>query len=533
MKTKTFPVEKRDIISLFLTVVSLFILSRIGILGGFNIGFSIGCGIALTIGFVYAWKKESTSKLLSVILYLLSMALVVSFSLTSDAVIKFCTIVYLPFVCCFLICNVSNNITLKQGTYKSFIAMLGKTIDGTLVKLEVTFKSYIERITKNKSKNAVYIILGIIITVPLLCIVLPLLSSSDIAFGSLVKSIFKNACRLVLSLIITLGISPFVYSFLFSMRKQSVEDFVVKPSKNKTPNILFNIVLSAVSVVYCAYAVSQLAYITKAFAFLLPEDFTAAQFARSGFFQMGAISFINFLILSLTAMLVKRKGRKIPTSTKGLLVFLCLFTIFYISTAIVKMLKYISLYGLTHLRVLTSVFMVMLAVISVILLLRLFITKIKYAKAVVLVCTISLLLVAAVDTKTVIAEYNYNQYQKGNIQIDIEQIGTLGVSGIPTLIKLTEDDDKKIADGAINELLYRCSSVYENAFDKEETDEKLAITKGMFYEKNLSWIKARKVLDEFIKKNPSLDRETFDEYYYKTYLSIEEEELVYEDSVIE
>ena len=150
-----------------------------------------------------------------------------------------------------------------------------------------------------------------------------------------------------------------------------------------------------------------------------------------------------------------------------------------------------------------------------------------------LVCTISLLLVAAIDTKTVIAEYNYNQYKNGNIQIDVEQIGSLGVSGIPTLIKLTEDDDKKIADEAINELLYRCSSVYENAFDKEETDEKLAITKGTFYEKNLSWIKARKVLDEFIKKNPSLDRETFDEYYYKNYLSIEEEELVYEDSVIE
>ena len=401
--------------------------------------------------------------------------------------------------------------------------MLGKTIDGTLVKFEVTFKSYIERITKNKSKNAVYIILGVIISVPLLCIVLPLLSSSDIAFGSLVKSIFKNAGLLVLSLIITLGISPFVYSFLFSMRKQSVEDSVVKPSKNKTPNILFNIVLSAVSVVYCAYAVSQLAYITKAFAFLLPEDYTAAQFARSGFFQMGAISFINFLILSLTAMLVKRKGRKIPTSTKGLLVFLCIFTIFYISTAIVKMLKYISLYGLTHLRVLTSVFMVMLAIIFVILLLRLFITKIKYAKAVVLVCTLSLLSVSAVDTKTVIAEYNYNQYKNGKIQIDVEQIGTLGVSGIPTLIKLTEDENKQVADEATMELVQVGYDVYENAFGLDRTEEELVPVKTKFYEKNLSWIKAKEALDDFLKKNPELNALDFNDYYYRTYSSEETE----------
>ena len=57
MKSKTFPVEKRDIISLALTFASMFILSRIGILGGFNIGFSVSCAVALTVGFVYAWKK--------------------------------------------------------------------------------------------------------------------------------------------------------------------------------------------------------------------------------------------------------------------------------------------------------------------------------------------------------------------------------------------------------------------------------------------------------------------------------------------
>ena len=523
MKSKTFPVEKRDIISLALTFASMFILSRTGILGGFNIGFSVSCAVALTVGFVYLWKKEAGSKVFSVILYLLALVLVASFGLNSDIVIKLCTIVYLPFLCAFLMCNISHNVDLKKGTYRSFINVFLKTVDGALAKLEVTFKSYIEKITKNKSKNAAYIILGIVISVPLLCIVLPLLSSSDIAFGSLVKSIFKNAGLLVLSLIIALAICPFVYSFLFSMRKQSVNDGVSKPSQFKAPNIIFNIVLGAVGVVYCAYAVSQLAYITKAFAFLLPEDFTAAQFARSGFFQMGAISFINFLILAITAMLVKRRAKKIPKSTKALLVFLCLFTIFYISTAIVKMMKYISLYGLTHLRVLTSVFMVMLAIIFVVLLLRLFISKIKYAKAVVVVCTLALLSVSAVDTKTVIAEYNYNQYKNGNTRIDIEQIGSLGVSGIPTLIKLTEDENKQVADEATMALVDVGYDVYENAFGLDRTVEELVPVKTKFYEKNLSWIKAKEAIDDFLKKNPELNALDFNDYYYRTYSSEETE----------
>ena len=143
-----------------------------------------------------------------------------------------------------------------------------------------------------------YVIAGIAISIPLLCIVLPLLSSSDIAFASMVKSIFKNAGLLLLSLIIAVIIFPTVYSYNFSMKKQRAEETVNKKATGKLPNIIFNIVLGAVSFVYCAYAVSQLAYITKAFAFLLPEDFTAAEFARSGFFQMGVISFINFFLLT-------------------------------------------------------------------------------------------------------------------------------------------------------------------------------------------------------------------------------------------
>lgn len=517
MRVKSFPVENKDIIALLMSFASMFIVSRIGVLGGFNIGFSVSCALALGVSFVYLWKKEATSKIFSIILLLLCFALIASFSLTGDNVIKFCTIVYLPFVTTFLLCNVSNNIDLKKGTYKSFLNSALKTLEGAFLKLDVTFKSYVERLTRNKSKNAVYVIIGIIIAVPLLCIVLPLLSSSDIAFASMVSSIFKNAGILLIALVLTVVIFPSVYSYLFSMRKQSASDKPSKPSTGKLSNIVFNIVLSAVSVVYCAYAISQLAYITKAFAFLLPEDFTAAQFARSGFFQMGVISFINFLILAITAMFVKRNNKKIPVSTKALLGFVCLFTDFYISTAIIKMLKYISLYGLTHLRVLTSVFMLMLSLIFVVLLLRLFTPKIKYAKVVVIICTLALLSVSVIDVKTVIAEYNFTQHQEGNIKIDVEQIGSLGVSGIPTLVKLTEDENQAIADEAIKELLYVCYDVYDNAFTRLSADEKLIPVKTDFYEKNISWIKAKEALDEFLKKNPNLYMQEFDEYYYRTY----------------
>lgn len=511
MKPKAYQVEKTDIVALFFIFAGLFVLSRIGIIGLFNIGFSIGCAILLIISFIYLWKKEATSKFFSIVLLVLGLLLVSSFSLSADNLIKFCTMVYLPFYATFLMCNVSGNVNLKNGTYKCFINSISKTLDGAFLKLDVTLKSYVEKLSKNKSKNTVYVIAGIAISIPLLCIVLPLLSSSDIAFASMVKSIFKNAGLLLLSLIVTVIIFPTVYSYNFSMKKQQAEEAVNKKATGKLPNIIFNIVLGAVSFVYCAYAVSQLAYITKAFAFLLPEDFTAAEFARSGFFQMGVISFINFLILGLTAMLVKRKGKKIPTSTKALLGFVCLFTVFYISTAIIKMLKYISLYGLTHLRVLTSVFMLMLGLIFVVLLFRLFTPKIKYVKAIVIICTVALLCVSVVDTKTVIAEYNYKQYKERKIDIDVEQIGSLGVSGIPTLIKLVECDDEEVASAAEDELYEAYVSVYERyALPYDSSERKIVPIKNDFYEKNLSWIKAKEVLDEYTKSNPQV----YEQFFY-------------------
>ena len=102
MKPKTYQVEKTDIVALFFIFAGIFVLSRIGIIGLFNTGFSIGCAILLTISFIYLWKKEATSKFFSVVLLVLGLLLVSSFSLSADNLIKFCTMVYLPFYNIFL-----------------------------------------------------------------------------------------------------------------------------------------------------------------------------------------------------------------------------------------------------------------------------------------------------------------------------------------------------------------------------------------------------------------------------------------------
>ena len=298
------------------------------------------------------------------------------------------------------------------------------------------------------------------------------------------------------------------------MKKKDLAEKNVKEIPDKVSKVILNTILSATALVYLAYLISQLAYITKAFAFLLPDNYSAAEFARSGFFQMGVIAFINFVILFLCATLVKKtESKKIPDSTKSLLIFLCLFTVFYISTAFVKMMKYISLYGLTRLRVLTSIFMLMLAVIFIIILLRLIFTNLKYIKAIILVCTITMISVSVIDINTVIANYNYEAYKAGKISIDVEQIGSLGVSGLPVLVKLSEEKPLEENHDVICEIENNSYEIYNNGFYSIYNIEEIDLKQTNIFQKNYVLKQGKIALSKFVENNPDFDHDKFYEEY--------------------
>ncbi len=516
---KKYEIKKSDVTALILILVSAFMCFRIGVVGGFNIGFSLSLLLSLATVLFYIPKKAKGNRIFIVIFTLLILALIVSFSLGANFVTKACTILFLPFSFVILFSAVSGNVNFKKGNYQVVLGAVTKFFQNALLKIDVPIRSFLQKLTGNNSKRIGYGVIGGVISIPVAVVVLGLLTSSDIAFDNLVGQLLENIGLLAVSLVFAVIVTPFYYSYSFNLKKGAVEEKSTKPFKGFADSMLFNVVLAVVSVVYIAYCVSQLAYITKAFAFLLPENFTAAEFARSGFFQMGIISFINFLLISLSAVLVKRKeGGKVPLFTKVLLMFVSVFSIFYISTAIIKMLKYISLYGLTSLRVLTSVFMVMLAVIFIILMLRLITPKVKYAKAVLVTCTLALVLVSVVDINPIIAEYNYREYKKGNIEIDMEQLSELNEGGMPVLYKLTKEKDKEISDEAIYHLSYNMHLIYDNIENREDYEENgRNAAKTAFCEKNLSWIKAKEALDAFLKENPSFDCREFQDKYYETY----------------
>lgn len=511
MLKKTYPVKKSDFIALIFTVIAVFATIRLIISGGFNFGFSIGICSLILMGSVYLFIKECKDTFFCFLLFSGTLVLSASYSVTNDFLIKFLTFVYIVFICATLFVTLSGNTSARGGTYSYIFDIVVKTFDALLDNLLLPMRSAKESSKNGGSKNLIYLLIGVGISVPVVCVVLPLLATSDVAFGTLISKVFSNLFAFICAIVTTVIITPFAYAFLFSMKKKDLKDKSAPAIPDKTPKVVINTILSVLSVVYIVYLFSQLAYISKAFAFLLPEGYSAAEFARSGFFQMAVIAFINFAILFLCSALVKKnESKKLPVFTKSLLIFLCVFTVFYISTAFIKMMKYISLYGLTRLRVLTSIFMLMLAIIFIIILLRLIFTKFKYIKAIILVCTLTMISVSITDINTHIANYNYNQYKQGNIEIDVEQLYSMGVSSLPVLVKLSEETEEEVRCAAIDAIVYISYNIYDCGIENLDECTEENIAKTSIFEKNYTWIQGEKALKQFIKKNPDFD---YDEFY--------------------
>lgn len=507
---------KKDLIGLIATTVILFLVSYIGIINLFNFGFTITMFLFVTFVFFYLFNKKSEGKVFNSFLYVSSLLLITSFSLNSDGLIKFISVIYLLFILVVCFTGISDNITEKDSNYYWIFDAFFKPFTKMFENIFSPFKSIKGSIKNNKLKSFSSAFIGFAVAIPVLFIIIPLLSSSDIAFDAVITKMFENTALIFSAVFITFILAPVFYSLIFYLKKSpSLEKEAIKKYNGKLAVSGINAFLISISIVYLFYLFTQLAYIVDAFKFVLPENYTAAEFARSGFFQMAVIVFINFVILGCTAISVKRNDLKMPKSTKSVLLFISAFTIFYISTAIFKMMKYISIYGLTRLRVLTTIFMLMLAIIFIIIILKLLIERFKYVKPIIVVCTLTLLSISMVNINTIIAVYNYSAYKAGKIDIDVEQIESLGVSGIPVLAKLVDEENYEISFKAKEALYYSSIYIYDSPFSTNPNDT--VIAKDGIFEYNKAWLESKEALDKFKLDHPQFNKATFNSESNKYY----------------
>ena len=215
--------------------------------------------------------------------------------------------------------------------------------------------------------------------------------------------------------------------------------------------------LGIIGAVYVLYLISQFAYFTDAFRGLLPKGFTVAKYARRGFFEMCGIVAINLCLIVLALSVCRKDAEeRIPGAVRGLALFLCFFSLILVATALSKMILYMGSFGLTRLRLTTSVFMVFLGLIVAAEGLRLFVKKLPVAQLAVTLGAVILIGLSVANVDGIVARYNVDAWKSGKLDsLDVEMICDLGDGAVPVLAELAEGNYYAVSELAHRELEFR------------------------------------------------------------------------------
>ncbi len=428
--------------------------------------------------------------------------ILISFSLliTGNGFLHFFSYVYAIVVYCYFVYSSLGN-ALERG-FSNYILMdfFKATFIVPFYAIGHVFRAMFSGKIRKGGKFIGKLLLGLAVAVIPTAIVIALLSY-DSGFSKLLNDMFDwdfNIMSHLGSVILGVPVGMYMFGLFVASTDQSCKNVITKERCNqvainmhKVPVITAFAAVVPLLFVYVVFFISQWDYYMSAFTGILPEDFTYADYAREGFFQLCAVAFINFIIILCVVLFVRRKEGKKSFFLSLLSIVFALFTLVLIGTAMSKLVMYIQYYGLTHKRIYAAWFMIVLAVIFIMIILYQFVSKMK----VTAICTSLVIVLFAgltlgnIDGK--IAEYNVNNYIDGKLSsVDIYELYDLGDAAIPAIVELTQywyEKDNRTNDETI---LYRELNSHLNR--KKQNIEK---NKKNIWEISVPYLRAKRALE--------------------------------------
>lgn len=344
----------------------------------------------------------------------------------------------------------------SSGSYLYGFDLLQRSFITPLANLFLPLAAMLRSLkTLKKSRRNFGLLAGLLLAVPLLAVLILLLMNSDAAFESLADSIMSKIEDIFprfefdLYAFAAVLFTPYIVSVLFTFR-HGIDSEKGKGLRSGIKKLRFANTaflggfLGSVCLLYAVYLLSQTAYFFSAFGGKLPDgtEITLSQYARRGFFEMSAIAAINLCLIGAGAVFSKRQGEKFSKTFKAIALFLCLFTMVLITTAMSKMVLYINEMGLTHKRLAVSVFNAVMFLAFIFIIARLFKKDFPYFRYTGIIAIIAVTVFMTVGADPIIGSYNTHAYLSGkheSIDIDLLDYDLNKYDSIKSLYKLKDD----------------------------------------------------------------------------------------------
>lgn len=296
-----------------------------------------------------------------------------------------------------------------------------------------------------KRRTLLGIVIGFAVALPLLALVIGLLSSADAAFSAFLQRMFANMQDLDLGSVLWHGMRVVFFTLVFfsifyalrhpkNVRRHMVSEISIPASLTGTVLVLLNLIYG----VFFSVQLSTLFGTAQTAA----AQGGYAEYARTGFFQLVAVSAINLAAL-LAAGCVSREHRGVRVFS----VVLCAQTAVLLASAVWRMCLYIGAYGLSFLRLAT--FFIMAAIACALILCIVKSIRPDFKVFPVLAAFVLVLWVgfSVLDTSRIVAAYNVDAYLDGRCEtIDVDYLASLSPSVVPVLQRLADAGNSDAAD---------------------------------------------------------------------------------------
>jgi hypothetical protein len=340
----------------------------------------------------------------------------------------------------------------------------------------------------NKVNTMRKVLIGIVISIPIIFIVIALLAFADDVFRYYMNDLFQSIklADLFNQLFIFFLATSLVYGFLWSfMCSRKVENGdksqeKIRPTKSLDSVISMTFLLMF-NFVYLGFFLVKYAYMFGAINYVLPEGFLPAEYARKGFSELLIIALINFTIYVIFIKFKPLAGKTYAFFLNILTSSLVLFTLAILFSAHLRMTLYEAAFGYTYLRVLTHGFMIFLFTLIIVALFKIWIKQVPLKKLYIVLSLVAFMLVNYANIDKMIASRNIERYHLSG-EIDDYYLQRLSFDSYPDLVEFY--------------IRYESSSHLYRAFHQK--NEILSKTKH-WASFNLARRDAKKALDRFFK----------------------------------
>ncbi|MBN2879517.1 MAG: DUF4173 domain-containing protein [Clostridia bacterium] len=407
----------------------------------------------------------------------------------------------------------------KRSAEKGVLTYLYRQF-GPVARIDKIFAGFaaLKKSDNQKAHKSLQIILGVLISIVLLIIVIPLMMSAEAAFESFIQNVVDkikidfDLTTFFWKIIAGGAIAIIFCGFLFTFTRDKMigSKKAEKAVDGKDNHALILTVLFIMGTVFLFFAVIQFGALFASRESIV-EKSTFAQTAREGYFQLVVLSIINFIMVLVFNRAQRGSNKLTGKIIKYMTTYFTLLNVYLLASSAYKMTLYYNAYGLSVDRLLVYILLVYEFIAIVLLTIKIYKPDMKFFTIMVYFTVGFWAIVSLINIQGWVADSNLNRYKETG-KIDVEYITWLSDDVSSQVKELYFDNyDKLTVDERyrIVEYYYKRPFTWDNSrpklsiedITKYKDDEAFESWLAFNISRSKSYADGLEVLEDFISKN--------------------------------